>query len=470
MNYNTIQYTKTNIAVSNNYGFFITNYGTIKNGHFAPYLQTSSGGGTKTYSIGVACAINKGSVEKVYIEHTSGRTQDVYIKGWYLYFGGVVGSNYGQIRNCVNYSVIRGNCVSFGGIAGWNGGTDNYVYSCSNRGNIYGESKGTMSTCFGGIIGIADEGSSINQPYNKADLLFDYNQNPSDKLTVYIGQIVGKMCKADKLVDYFCGGSAGIKEGVTVYKYYLTDSAVGMYFESANSSGGSCIAAGTLITLADGSQVPVESLTGNERLLVWNLQTGSFDTAPILFIDYDELATYKIINLQFSDGTQVRIIDEHAFWDFNLNKYVFLREDAAQYIGHWFNKQVTDESGEMGWTRVQLTNVTISEENTTAWSPVTYGHLCLYVNGMLSMPGATEGFINIFEVDAETMQINQTQYAADIETYGLFTYEEFYEIYPVSETVFEAFGGENLKVAIGKGLIDYDTLGELIERYSEFFN
>jgi len=86
------------------------------------------------------------------------------------------------------------------------------------------------------------------------------------------------------------------------------------------------------------------------------------------------------------------------------------------------------------------------------------------------MPGATEGFINIFEVDAETMQINQTQYIADIETYGLFTYEEFYQIYPVSETVFEAFGGENLKVAIGKGLIDYDALGELIEKYSEFLN
>jgi len=375
MNYRTIQFTKTNIALDSNYGFFITNYGTIKNGHFSPYLQTSSNKGTKTCNIGVVCAVNKGLIEKIYISHTSGKDQDVYIKGWYFYFGGVAGSNYGRIRHCVNYSVIRGSCISFGGIAGWNGGADNYVYSCSNRGRIYGEAKGIMSICFGGIIGIAGEGSNINQPYNNADLLFDYNQNPSDRLTLYMGQIVGQMCKADKLVDYFCGGSAGIKEGVTVYKYYLTDSAVGMYFESSNSSGGSCIAAGTLITLADGRQVPVESLTGNERLLVWNLRTGSFDTAPILFIDYDELATYKIINLQFSDGTQVKIIDEHAFWDFDLNKYVFLREDSAQYIGHWFNKQVRDESGEMKWTRVQLTNVTISEEDTTAWSPVTYGHL-----------------------------------------------------------------------------------------------
>lgn len=230
-----------------------------------------------------------------------------------------------------------------------------------------------------------------------------------------------------------------------------------------------CIAEGTLITLADGRQVPVETLTGNEMLLVWNLHTGRFDTAPILFIDHDTIARYKIINLYFSDGTHVKVIDEHAFWDFNLNKYVFLREDAGQYVGHWFNKQITDDNGNMIWTRVQLTNVTITEEYTTAWSPVTYGHLCIYVNGMLSMPGATTGLINIFEVDGETMQIDQAKYLEDIETYGLFTYEEFAEIYPIPEEMFNAVEGQYLKVSIGKGLIDYETLGKLISSYSQFF-
>lgn len=230
-----------------------------------------------------------------------------------------------------------------------------------------------------------------------------------------------------------------------------------------------CVAQGTLITLADGSQVPVESLTGNEMLLVWNLHTGSFDVAPILFIDHDQAATYEIINLQFSDGTQVKVIYEHAFWDFDLNKYVFLRADAAQYIGHWFNKQTTDEYGNMVWTSVQLTGVTITEEYTTAWSPVTYGHLCIYVNGMLSMPGATEGLINIFEVDGDIMQIDQEQYLADVASYGLFTYEEFAQIYPIPEEIFEAFNGQYLKISIGKGLIDYESLGELIERYESFF-
>lgn len=129
-----------------------------------------------------------------------------------------------------------------------------------------------------------------------------------------------------------------------------------------------------------------------------------------------------------------------------------------------------DSNGNLSWTRVQLTNVTITEEYTTAWSPVTYGHLCYYVNGMLSMPGATEGFINIFEVDGNTMQINQEQYLADIATYGLFTYEEFAEIYPITEDIFNAFNGQYLKISIGKDLISLDDIGHLIDHYTELLN
>ncbi len=233
--------------------------------------------------------------------------------------------------------------------------------------------------------------------------------------------------------------------------------------------GSSCIADNSLITLADGSQVAVQDLTGNEELLVWNMQTGAFDTAPILFIDKEAQREYEVTNLYFSDGTAVKVIDEHGFWDFDLNQYVYLRYDADKYIGHWFNKQTVDEDGNLTYTKVQLTNVKVATEITSAWSPVTYGHLCYYVNGMLSMPGAITGFINIFEVDPQTMKIDEKAYLADIEKYGLFTYEEFAEICPVPETIYEAFGGQYLKVAIGKGLMSIEEIQNLIARYSKFW-
>lgn len=180
-------------------------------------------------------------------------------------------------------------------------------------------------------------------------------------------------------------------------------------------------------------------------LLVWNLQTGTFDIAPILFIDSEIADVYNVIVLKFSDGTQVKVIYEHAFWDIDLNRYVFLRDDVTNYIGHWFNKQEMNEEGNLNWKKVQLIEVVFQQEYTIAWSPVTYSHLCYYVNGMLSMPGNTEGFVNIFEVDADTMKVNEELYLEDIEQYGLYTYEEFTQIIQIPESVFDAFNGQYLK-------------------------
>mgnify|MGYP002798649126 FL=1 len=228
-----------------------------------------------------------------------------------------------------------------------------------------------------------------------------------------------------------------------------------------------CIAEGTLITLADGSQKAVEDLTGNENLLVWNLNTGTFDSAPIIFIDMEEEAQYEVIQLSFSDGTTVDVISEHGFWDFwdvDLNKYVYLDEYAAEYIGHRFLKQ-----SENCMAEVTLVDVEINIEVATAYSPVTYGHLCYYVNGMLSMPGGIDGLFNIFEVDGETMMYNPEAMAADIEKYGLYAYEELSGLVPVTEEMFEAVNAQYLKVAVGKGMITIEQIGELIERYADLF-
>lgn len=262
------------------------------------------------------------------------------------------------------------------------------------------------------------------------------------------------------LEKYYPNLDVSVPDSIHIRAVYLDD--------AKNETFGGCVAEGTLITLADGKQVPVEQLKGDENLLVWNLNTGKFDIAPILFIDKDPANTYEVVNLSFSDGTNVKVISEHGFWDITLNKYVYLDNNASQYIGHWFNKQITDENGKMSWTKVQLIDVTISEEFTTSWSPVTYGHLCYYVNGMLSMPGGINGMFNIFEV-GEDMKYDIEAMEKDIETYGLYTYEEFAEILPVPEEMFNAVSGQYLKVAIGKGLITIEDIQKLISRYGVFF-
>lgn len=228
--------------------------------------------------------------------------------------------------------------------------------------------------------------------------------------------------------------------------------------------GGECITPDTLITLADRTQKRVDQLDGTEELLVWNLETGMLDKAPIMFVDSEKLSTYEVIILEFADGTDVEVISEHGFWDFNLNKYVYLDKFAGAYIGHQFFKLSGDS-----WEKVRLIDVHIEKRETTAWSPVTAEHLCYFVNGMLSMPGGVEGLFNIFEVNQETLMYDYDSISRDIELYGLFTYEELSSYVTLSEDMFNVAGGEYLKISIGKGNLSMEELIKMIERYEKFF-
>ena len=227
-------------------------------------------------------------------------------------------------------------------------------------------------------------------------------------------------------------------------------------------TGSECVAAGTLITLADGTQKAVEDLTGDELLLVWNLETGRYEAAPIVFVDSDAETEYEVIRLVFADGTDVEIIYEHGFFDVNTGEYVYIDAyNAADYIGHSFIKQGV--IAENTWETVELVDVMIETKLTTAYSPVTFRQLCYYVDGMLSMPGGIEGLFNIFEVDVDTMSYNAEKMAADIETYGLFTYEDFAGMIP--EEAFYAFNGAWLKVAMGKGMLTWEDIEYMANRY-----
>ena len=71
--------------------------------------------------------------------------------------------------------------------------------------------------------------------------------------------------------------------------------------------------------------------------------------------------------------------------------------------------------------------------------------------------------VNFFEYD-ENMKYVEESMQRDIEKYGLYTYDDFAEY--VSEEVFNAFPFKYFKVAVGKGLITYEYILELIEFYN----
>lgn len=49
-------------------------------------------------------------------------------------------------------------------------------------------------------------------------------------------------------------------------------------FTDVNSGSSGCFAEGTMITLADGTQKPIEQITHSDELLAWDFNTGKYVT------------------------------------------------------------------------------------------------------------------------------------------------------------------------------------------------
>ena len=221
----------------------------------------------------------------------------------------------------------------------------------------------------------------------------------------------------------------------------------------------SCLHPNTIITMSDGTQKAVRDIQQGDMVLVFNHETGQLDVTPITFNDHDEATLMNVIYCNFSNGKTVGVIYEHGFFDLDTMRYEYIREDNySKFIGHRF---YTEEGGE-----AILTSVDVRAEYTECYSPTSFFHFDYFVEGMLSMPGGITGLFNIFEY-GEDLKYDEDSYNHDIETYGLFTYEDLAPL-GVTEIMFEAYAGKYLKVALGKGILTEEYLAYLIERYGGF--
>ena len=228
------------------------------------------------------------------------------------------------------------------------------------------------------------------------------------------------------------------------------------------SSG--CFAEGTLITLADGTQKPIEEITFEDQLLAWDFNTGKYVATVPSLIDRYELSQQNVINLKFSDGTVVRMVIDHGFFDVDANKFVFLNEEnVASYVGHTFVKA----SANGAYENVELIGYEITVEDVAYYSIQTAFYNNCIAEGMFTLTAPPEmlgynGWFDYFEI-GEGMKYDEEKMQADIEKYGLYTYEEFAEY--VTYEQFMAFNGPYLKVLVGRGVVTYEQIIELIGIY-----
>ncbi|MBQ7500262.1 MAG: hypothetical protein IJT91_05160, partial [Clostridia bacterium] len=252
---------------------------------------------------------------------------------------------------------------------------------------------------------------------------------------------------------------SGVDRNQTTYvcEYAYTDTAgseyhyfVGYIFPKL-TKGSSCVAEGTLITLADGTQKPIEELSDNDMLLAFDHESGEYVPTPVLAVfehGYDE---YEMVDLAFSDGSSVTVVEWHSFFDLDEMKYVEIDpQNYSEFIGHRFVKYDA-ASGENGF--VTLVSGNAYESFSECWGTWGYSNLSCLTNGLLSIPSAV-GTYNYFDYD-EDLKYNEEGMREDIEEYGLFTYEDWAEYIPFE--IYDAFNFKYFKVAIGKGLATMDT-------------
>ena len=313
---------------------------------------------------------------------------------------------------------------------------DGLTYICIAPGSL---EKASYTVTYSG--GSGDSNSTFAVPVGTA-LSITFAFNESDKRSYTITAADG---------NNKSGSPSSAKQTVS----YTANSNLSI---AASSEAAGCVIEGTLITLADGTQVPVENVKAGDYLMVFNHETGEYDVSFVMFNDAEELANYNVINLYFSDNTYIGIVSEHGFFDMDLLQYVYIDEDNYQdYIGHRFYSV-------NGIVVLESANITI--EYTRVYSPVTAVHLNLIANGLLSMPGGIPGLFNIFEYD-EDLKYNEAKMNQDIETYGLLDYSYFEDLIPYD--VYVAFNGKYLGIAMAKGILTEENILYYIERYSQYW-
>ncbi len=323
---------------------------------------------------------------------------------------------------------------------------------------------------------IAVDGGSFEVQTKAKDYQYFYYYYPKDtsvKITIYVrdgnagsSQPSGHLKVAGTTVDTINNVSQNNKS----YTITMPDPANGIVDLELHGNGmsGLCLFEGTLVMLADGTQKKVEDLTYDDMLLVFNHTTGKYEASPMLNNAHVEDAPgwFRVIYLTFSDGTKIGVVTEHAFFDSDLNQYVYLGEDnAREFIGHKFvNTKFIN--GDFVTGEITLVDVEVVEKYGRRYSPIAYLQFSAIVEGLWGITevvhsdySVDHGYVNYFEFD-ENRIYDEAKMQTDIEKYGLYTYEDFADIITYEE--FMKGPWKFFKVAVGKGQLSYEDIRFII--------
>ena len=220
---------------------------------------------------------------------------------------------------------------------------------------------------------------------------------------------------------------------------------------------GSCVAAGTMITLGNGQKAPVESLVPGQKIMSFNHLTGTFETTQVAYL-YKATGKVDVIHLVFSDGSYIDLMNVgHGLFDTTLKKYVLINaQTVANYVGHSFMK--AEES------QATMISYSVEQRDEERYDVVSTENINWIANDFLVVPDTWVNASNVFDFD-QNAAYDEIRMREDIATYGLYEYEEW-EDYLTREE-FDEFNGPMFKIVVEKGLMTIEEIFSLIQDFKE---
>lgn len=203
--------------------------------------------------------------------------------------------------------------------------------------------------------------NTVSPQISSAQLPYAINNvvvNSSVMVGLAVGAIVHDVSSEHTLEEVAGGAYA------SVYKV-VGDCSFGFYV---------CLARDTKITLANGGVKPVQDITMDDLLTVWDFDNGCASTAKPLWIKKTQTAGYYY-RCEFEDGTTLRLVGSGGKCHrvFSVDENMFL--PATDCVGH----MVMTGNG-----ATRLLSCERVDESVEFYNIITENHMNLYAEGVLT--------------------------------------------------------------------------------------
>lgn len=219
------------------------------------------------------------------------------------------------------------------------------------------------------------------------------------------------------------------------------------------SEKGFCLAKGTKILLANGEYKNIENIKYTDLLKVYNHVTGELTEVYPIWMEKDGVSN-KYRKITFSDGSYLKIINNHSIFDVDKKRYIDASNDDECKIGNRVYKVKNDKL-----EVVTITNIEDVKERVEFYNVVSTKYYNIIANDILTTD-TTSSISNVYGFKENAIYGEAYYYISK------FTKLEQNEISYIPNYLFKGLNLENTKLLLNNSL-DIGFLSSFVEKHTE---